>query len=271
MSTGKRVIKYLSICLALFLVFCIFSCIINGIYKLYYVIYPKNDVSSSTLNRVWEGNYVQNIDIDLLYSDLVIKEGDKLYIESNNSNVSYKVDNDSLIIKEKKNKWYKNSDYEVVIYIPSGMRFNSIDIDNGAGNLNINGINTLVFDLDLGAGKSSILDISAYTADIDNGAGSFSINRGNIHDLDLDIGIGDVKISSSITGKASIDTGVGNLVLDLLGNRDSYKFDVSKGIGKIRIGEDIINKDSVVGDGNTSIEISGGISNVYVNFTGDTQ
>lgn len=165
--------------------------------------------------------------------------------------------------------WYSsnNKKDELTIYIPSNIVLNKIDIDMGAGTLNIENMNTRKLALDLGAGSTLIKDIYSDNTNINTGAGSFTIVNGNINDLDLDVGVGKTNITSKITGNSTIDIGIGSLSLNLIGN--NYTFKVNKGIGKVLIDNKEVSDNEVLGMGSNTIKLNGGIGDTTVTLNKD--
>lgn len=269
MTTGKKIIKYLSMAFAIFLTFTIISCITNGIYSLISVF--SDTSGNEDVKVLWnnDNTNIDDIDIDLIYNNLNIKVGDKFSVETNSKNVKYTIQDSTLIVKENKKIWSSsnNKKDELTIYIPSNIVLNKIDIDMGAGTLNIEKMNTRKLALDLGAGSTLIKDIYSDNTNINTGAGSFTIVNGNINDLDLDIGVGKTNITSKITGNSTIDIGIGSLSLNLIGN--NYTFKVNKGIGKVLIDNKEVSDNEVLGMGSNTIKLNGGIGDTTVTLNKD--
>ena len=156
MSTGQRIIKSLAVAFGLFLTFTIFFSIVGGLYAFTSMFSKDNVIEENTsilLNQSTEN--IKYLDIDVNSSNLVIKPGNSFIIETNNKHIKYKVDNNELKIKEEgyhlTNSKLKS---ELIITIPD-TNLNEIDINTGAGNLNIDSINTEKLDIDLGTGTTA--------------------------------------------------------------------------------------------------------------------
>ena len=158
---------------------------------------------------------------------------------------------------------------DVVIYIPKELVFETVDIDTGAGTVDIETLRTDNLILNLGAGETTIKNIISNKTKIDTGAGKLRIKSGNINDLDFDMGVGETDITAKLTGTNKIDTGIGNLKLQLLGDKQDYKFNISKGIGEVKIEDKSIIEDQTIGDGKNNIIISGGVGQIKVGFIED--
>ena len=240
MNTSKKIIKYLAMAFALFLAITIVAGILQGIYAVYNSFRPSSSpVPESKISEI--NTTINDINIDLFYSSLTIKRGNK-------------------------HKWHKNNKYAMTITIPTDI--DTLDINMGAGTLNIDTISTDKLILDLGAGSTTINNINTNRANINTGAGSFTINKGIINDLDLDIGVGETNVAAVLTGNTKIDTGVGALKLALEGTITNYQIKVNKGIGKVTIDNQEIKDNEVVGSGPNAITLSGGLGDIEVQFVG---
>lgn len=271
MTTAQKIIKYLALSFAAFLIFTIVSGIFETLYSFSGVLgLPKEDkVIKNEMNIInIENNNDTSLDIDVSFTNLIIKKGEFLKAETNNKNINCKQNNQNLQIKEKKYNWFsKNNKGDLVIYIPEDLIFEKVKINAGAGKIQIENINAKKLYLDLGFGETVIEKLNITdSCKIESGAGKVSILSGNIKKLNLDIGVGNFDVTSSITGNSKIDAGIGNLELNILGSKEDYKINSSKGIGNIKInGENILNN-YIYGSGKNAIKVDGGIGNINITF-----
>jgi len=261
----QKIIKYLAIIFAIFLIFSIFSGImmgIDGISK----IFDNEEITLDKLNDIEIKDEIKNLNIDLKATNLIIKEGNKLKIESNNETLKYKYNKDTLLIEET-TKWYEtNTKHNLVIYLPTTLE--KVAIENGAGQVKIEKLKTEYLSLDLGAGKVDIEElIVTNNAQIEGGAGEIDIKSGNINELDLDMGVGELTLTSILTGESEINAGIGEINLNLIGTEDDYKIYLDKGLGNAKINGTKMLNDKYYGIGSNEIEISGGIGNINITIS----
>lgn len=273
MTSSQRIIKNIAIAFGIFLVVVIISSIISGLYFIINIFNTNNNNIKQEISTLWEQNNdnIMNLDININYSNITIKSGNKFLLETNNKNIKYKYSDESLKIEEKKyNLLNTKNASEVIITIPSNLKLNDVDIDNGAGTLNIENINTKKLNLNVGAGITIIENIISDKTDIDSGTGKFIIKSGSINNLNFDIGVGTTEITTRITGTSEINTGVGKLELNLIGSIDDYKIKVNKGIGNVEINNKTAVDGEIVGTGINYIDIDAGIGKVNVIFKENT-
>lgn len=276
MTTAQKIIKYLAIAFAIFLIVSIISLILFGVYALSGVLglkaNSKIDVSSN-MQTVDIGNKenivnltdITSLDIEVKYTNLIIKNGDTFYYETNNDNIIYKENHNTIKIEEK-GKWlFSDTESNLIIYIPENFDLNKINIEAGAGKVEIENLNADNLDLELGAGEASISNLNIRNnTKLEGGAGRLNILDGNINNLDLDMGIGEININSFITGNSDIDAGIGILNLNLQGSKTDYRIITDKGVGNLKINGENISGASTYGEGKNLIKVDEGIGNINI-------
>ncbi len=271
MSTLQKVIKYLALAFAIFIIVSIISGILYGFYGLSNVLGLKKSKKEYTENLEEiamniEDSQVSKLKIDLEYSNLKIQKGETFKSESNSSDITCIQKNNQLVIQEKNHNWFsRNNASELVVYIPENMLFDEIKIEAGAGEVYIETLEAKELDFEIGAGKVAVQNLEvSRQAKIDGGAGKVEILSGTINDLDLDMGVGEFILKSKLTGRNDIDSGVGRLDIDLTDNTENYTIKVEKGLGSIRIDGKEVENNKVYGDGETYISIDGGVGSIII-------
>lgn len=271
MTSIQRIIKYFATAFALFLIVAIISGILGGVYAIAAIFDLKKDnqILSEQMNGTYfESGNITELDIEVAYATLTIKQGDALTVETNSSNINCKQSNKTLKITEGSYNWFsKNEDSTLIVYIPQGMNFEKVKINTGAGKVNIHDLTTQKLSFELGAGAIEINNLNVLnSAEIDGGAGKIEINSGTINNLDLDMGIGEANIITTLVGKSKLNAGIGALNVNVQANKENYKVNVDKGIGSIKVNGAEALDGSWFGNGNNLIEIDGGIGTINVNF-----
>lgn len=275
MSIVQKVIKYLAIAFAIALIVGIITTIVRVVSSLPLTLkIGKNNSDSNNVIETssdFESKNIAFLDIDIAYSNLTIRKGEYLKVESSDKDIQCKQDEQKIIIKERESNWFSNTKKEeLIVYVPENIQFDKVNINTGVGKVNIEILNTKVLKMDLGAGETSIQNINiTESAKIDTGAGKVNIKEAKINDLRCDLGIGATEISAKLLGNTRIGTGVGSLKLDVLGKKEEYETKVNKGLGNVTIDEEKISDNEVVGNGENKIDIDGGVGEIKINFRGE--
>ena len=279
MTTAQKIIEYLAIAFALFLIINIISGILWAIFGVSFIFglhnweddtirehsvitnYEYSDID--TLNRE-----IETLDIDVKFSNLIIKAGEEFKVEGDSNYIKCRQDNRIVHIEETNHHWFhKNNSGELIIYIPKNLEFDKVKICTGAGKIDIEKIETRRLSLEIGAGETCIRELEVKDkADIDGGAGKVTILSGTINDLDLDMGVGKVELNAKLTGSTDIEAGIGELDVNINAPKEDYRIKASKGIGSITIDGEGISDDTIYGNGENYIKIDGGIGSIKVKF-----
>lgn len=273
MTTAQKIIKYLAIAFAIFLIITIISTILTVTVALSGILGLKNTIESSDNTEIvtttFENAEIHTLNIDIAATNLTIKQGENLKIETDNSNINCKQSNQELQIKEKNHKVFSfnHVEKELILYIPEDLEFEKVKIIAGAGKINLDELKAQKLMFELGAGECEIQNLNvSKECEIEGGAGKVTISNGTINDLDFDMGIGEANITANLVGKNEINAGVGELNIKLQGEKEAYKIKVDKGIGSIKIDRKEISSGEVYGDGENQIDIDGGIGSINIYY-----
>lgn len=272
MTTTQKIIKYLAIAFALFLVISIFSIIFGLSREIISSINSDKKDSELLEEYTTISNNVNNIEsfkIDISNDDIEIKKGEKFEVKTNDPDVKFYHENSIVKIKSDKTfSWHlsNSSRGTIIIYLPNEFNISELDLNLGAGKIDIDKIFVEILLMDLGAGTMTAKEINVYEkAAINGGAGNINIYSGTINNLNLKLGAGNASIQSDLTGSNTLTTGVGKLNLGLSRSKDNYKFDISKGLGNIILNDFDVSEDTLIGDGETKIKINGAVGNIIIN------
>ena len=67
------------------------------------------------------------------------------------------------------------------------------------------------------------------------GTGDVSILNGQFQKVSIEAGVGDAVFSGSVSNKLEVEAGTGDVNVSLTGTEKSYAFDLSAGLGEIRL------------------------------------
>lgn len=262
MTKIQKTIKYLAIIFAFGLIIAIFSGLINGLFSILNIFYDEE--GTNIYEEIKLSDNISSLDIDLNITNLDIRSSNSFKILNESSDVIYKIEGSTLVVKEKNKLFHNKKVNKITIYIDD-KTFNNVDIDLGTGRYNIENLKTNNLSLELDAGKIVLNNVSVNTTtDIEVDAGSLNINDSLFNNLSLELDAGSIYMNSILKGTNIIDLGVGKIELNLLDSLDNYtiKFDKDITQGTIN-GNDITNK--TYGNGISYIEIKNSLGNIDIN------
>lgn len=276
MKTIQRIIKYFAILLAILIIISIVSALLFGLNIFSGILgLTKENISNKENSEIltsvetekyFENRQINNMKIELYYANLIIEVGNNFHVQTNTNNIEYKQSNNQLVVKEKNaNLFNSNNQRTITITIPVDTVMDTVSIEAGAGEIQIEKMATKNLDLEIGAGTVNITDLQVtQKAKIEGGAGRLEMLSGEIANLDLEMGIGDLMLATSLSGNNKIDAGIGKLELTLTDGLDNYVIRANKGIGSIKIDGNEINNNVEYGNGKTHLKINGGMGSIEV-------
>lgn len=273
MREVQKAIKYLAIVFGLFLSVNIIAWTIFGITLIGGTIEGINYITSRADNTISYSETfenVQSLEIKLNASELEIKQGDCFKVEGNkiSENAEIKLENSKLKITDERvntSIWQNDNLSKIIVYIPEGTNLESSNIKLGAGNAVIENIDSEKFDFEFGAGNVTLKNIYSQESNITCGAGNIKVENSNLNNLKLKAGVGKLEYEGNISGDSKIECGVGEIILNLNEKIEKFTLKATKGLGELRINNSQISNDEVIGNGENTIKIEGGIGSIKIN------
>lgn len=225
MSLFSKIVKNLALAFGIFLAISIIS---FGLDLAYFFFESTNLVKNNSyeISGLDFQKYSTYLDVDLKASNLIIKKGDNFGYQTNIKDLKVTQDNDKLVIKDNRKNIFNNKNNDVTLYIPADLLFERVNIEMGAGKLDVEQV--------------------------------------ELNNVRLDLGVGKVIINSKLTGKNTIECGIGEVDLNLNLPLDSYKLKLEKGIGEITLNGKKVKDDASIGKGINTVNVEGGIGKIAI-------
>lgn len=278
MTTFQKIIKYGAIAFAIYLSVVIISVILMVITAIFGITagienYKNEKTNNQIMLNEWAKEYtdVSNLDVDLAFCKLEIREGVTFKVETKNVSDKFECElkSNKLIIKDSKinNDWYELEDItpEVIIYIPKDYKLYDVTIKTGINETKIENLECEKLDLEMGIGKYEVDNLVSNNAEIEAGAGETIIKNSEFERLKLDGGIGKLAITSKVTNNAEIDSGIGRLEIGLIGNKEDYKIKAESGLGNLLVDGNSIKNNQTIYNGNVNIKVEAGVGETEIN------
>ncbi|WGX75034.1 DUF4097 family beta strand repeat-containing protein [Paraclostridium bifermentans] len=210
-----------------------------------------------------------NIEADLNNIEIIPSNQYKLDLKYKKDyiNIKYKIENETLSIKEEKIKsdtynleyYKKNKDSSIRIYIPKGTKLNNLSISSNISNVSLNELSVDNMDLSCDTGninidKCKVEKLNTITATgginvdgLDSLDAKFKSNMGNINilngsireNLELSNNLGYTKFKGEILGNINVSNNLGNIELDIDKNEDEYNYNLKSDSGNIIINDEV--------------------------------
>ncbi len=129
----------------------------------------------------------------------------------------------------------------ICLYVPEGYSFDNVTLDLGAGSLNVEELQTDSLEANVGAGKMAFTKLDAEQAALDCGAGQMTVEELNSRMIEVSVGMGSVRLTGDVTERLTGDCSMGELKLTLVGEQTDFNYDLSCGMGAMKVGDDSYN------------------------------
>lgn len=269
MTTLQKIIKYLALAFAIFLILAIISGVVGVFTAIAGIAAWRDDraASSEPADVTFDASEVRSLDMEIAAANIRVLCGDELNVETDNPYISVYTSNNGTLHIEEESHIGDLDGSTLTVYIPEDMVFDEANITTGAGRIQAEQLVCRELDLELGAGEAEFQTLTVTdSADIEGGAGQIVVHDGRLHDLAFEMGVGEGDIVAVITGDSQITAGVGALYLTIPASPEDYTIHAEQGIGRIEIDNTHITGESTVGSGPNRLELDGGIGNITVDF-----
>lgn len=237
----------------------------------------NGDVSRQLLAA---GSDVSKIDIGAAgcILDLEVSPDGNYYIEAENvRKLQGYTENGTLCVRtlSSANTFDDIRERHVTLYVPEGADFDKVEVEFGAGELNLN-LGQLTADkliLKIGAGQvtGDGIDV-ADKLEIAVGAGTVELYQVQAEKIEAEVAVGNLELQGDIASKGDITCSMGNVSLTLDGTEESYNYDIQVAAGNVSVGGNMYSSlagDKVIRNGvDRTLIVECAIGNIDIYFDG---
>jgi len=124
----------------------------------------------------------------------------------------------------------------ITLYIPDGASIQNVEIDLGAGTVDIDKLTAGNVSFDVGAGAVNVENMDVHKVSADLGAGKITIN-GTAMDAEIDIGMGSFKWTGNISRDMDLSCSMGSVDIGLKGEDEKgHNYSISCSAGQVKVG-----------------------------------
>lgn len=126
-------------------------------------------------------------------------------------------------------------DCEIILYIPQDYSFEKVDVNLGAGLLEMSGIAATEINLEVGAGQILADCLQAQNCDIEVGMGEIILEDIEANTLDAEVGMGHLEVEGTVLGDIHAKCSMGAAELKLTGTAEEFNYTVEAAMGNVTI------------------------------------
>lgn len=182
----------------------------------------------------------------------------------------YHIDGDTLCVNAFDEVIQTMNVGEISITIPKDSYFEEVDIEVGAGVMELADVEANVLEAKIGAGEAVMQRVAADDFSAEVSAGNLKAKEMNSVNAELSVDLGECVYEGSITGNLEADCDMGNLDIALTGSEADHNYVIECDAGNIDIGDRSlsgVSAEKVIDNGAVSnFEINCGLGNITVDF-----
>lgn len=199
------------------------------------------DIMSGKIERYTLGSNIKNMEIEaggcVFYFEP--SRDDNFYVEAQKTKkFQCYTQNDTLFLRTtgKLNHWEDSKRCNVTLYVPKDVYFDMVDIDMGAGKMEIDYLAADTMKFDIGAGQIEVDYLKAKNCDFSVGMGEITVDDMRIDQLmSAEVDMGHLSLYGDIRGDVDATCSMGTMELNLTGREKDFNYRIAAAMGNIMI------------------------------------
>ncbi len=225
--------------------------------------------------QITTNDQVKELNLELGGCEFVLEESgdDGFYFEYNGTGKSQAYEKDNALYVKVLNtvEWTANNNGgTVILYVPEKMTLNEVEVNLGAGEMELDGLKAEQMEFALGAGQIHAKGLQANTLEVSVGAGDIELEKAVLKNVDVQVGAGNFRLDGEVSGNVSAECAMGNITLKLAGSETDFNYDIECVTGNIAIGGDeysgLAQEKSINNNASKNIDLECAMGNVDVMF-----
>lgn len=171
-----------------------------------------------TYTKEFEMDEMKNLSVDIGMGEAYVKshkESTVVLEVGTECQMQCYLENGTLYIKGSRKRENEDND-QMIIYLPENILFEDVDIEVGAGKLEID-------------------NMAAQSLEIEVGMGSLNLMSMQTKYLSAEVGMGSADITGKILKNADLEVGMGEMLVTLSGNSQDFDYELDCGLGNLSV------------------------------------
>lgn len=170
-------------------------------------------------------------------------------------------------------KWGDTSNFDknkMEVCIPAGSSLEELEIELGAGVMDISGFSINKLETDVGAGSLLLYNMEIGKLSVDVGAGEVEVSDTIVRDAEIAVAMGECSYDGSITGELEAECAMGNLQFKLTGSENDHNYEIECAAGNVTVGSfsvtAVAGEKTINNNAASKYEIDCGMGNITIEF-----
>ncbi len=237
----------------------------------------KTETPGGEYEHQIEAEGIRELEISLGAGICTISEKDEadgiidLYVNGKGG-FDFFIKDNTLYVEGFKNQLINNShlDNEMTLRIPKDMGFEEIDLEIGAGIMDVSNLKARELDAVIGAGELDLFKSEITDFSVEIGAGNLMAGDMHVWDADLEVDLGNCSYEGIIERELDAECNMGSMDFQLKGKEEDHNYEIECSAGNVELnGWEIsaLGAEKYVNNGSAStFELSCSMGNITLNF-----
>lgn len=236
----------------------------------------SHEVFTGNVDKYAVGSNVAKLDIAVGGCTFEFQQSDdkEFYVEATNAGkFQCFLQNDTLYVKSSQTvveDWDQFDDGEIILYIPANYSFEQVNVELGAGLMEIPDIATAEMNLEVGAGQITVDYLQTEKCDIEVGMGEIIVKDMQVTKLSGEAGMGHLQMAGTVLGDVDAECSMGSIELDLTGSEEDFDYTLEAAMGNVSIGGEeysgLTQEKSIQNNAGKQMNIECAMGNIEVDF-----
>ena len=173
---------------------------------------------------------------------------DNYYIEALDiGRMQVYVEDERLVLKGLKDVGFKYNNAKIWLYLPEGIIYEDVEMELGAGRMEIMPIEAENVAISAGAGEVEAENFQCKTLKMEVGAGQITLEDCRVTEkMETSVGAGRIQVEGTIEKDLTADCAMGSTEFTIYGQEKDHNYELSCAAGSIRVGDETLG--TLVGD-----------------------
>lgn len=228
------------------------------------------EVLTGDISKDFTGEGVLELDIEVGGCKFFLEESEDgdFHVEAENTRkFQGYVSGKTLFIK---GTMKTGSDSEIVLQVPAGFSFEKINMELGAGAMELGDMRAKELDLEVGAGQITADSLTVDSLLVAVGMGEIVIDDMQVNKLDAQVGMGNFRAEGAVSEKVIVECAMGNIDMKLAGSEKDYDYSIECGMGNVKIGgstySGLGNEKDIDNDADRKMDVECAVGNIEIRF-----
>lgn len=201
----------------------------------------EHPVRSGNVGESFSTEGIANLHVELGGSLFYVEESsdDTFYVEAVNAGKFQAYESGGTIYIKSNRKtriWDEIEKCSVTLYIPENYVFSKVEMELGAGLMELGTLSGQEMKLEVGAGQITADYLESGNLDISVGAGEVIVNDMSVTELSSSVGAGHFYAAGTVNGNIDAECAMGSLELDLNAAEEDFDYSVECVAGAVEVG-----------------------------------